>query len=224
MSFRNFEIKGNSEERTIKSGGVVNSMFQGKKLMGTKWSNVSTGRTGFNTLMDAPIIEEHLQTQRRNMGDGFLKLAIPDYDKLDESKKGKPINIAGRMMFPDKNGVFTIIDSAVVNKMAAMEEEKRQYLESLIEKCSLSDEICQLILGMESDTELIKALGAGQNDEGAITDPALVAVNALPSALETYDPTSLTYSQAVAKFKRVIKHRLPILDDLTPAKTLNQEA
>ena len=219
-----FKLLGESRERSIKTGATVDSLFDGKKLQGTKWSHVSTGRTGFNTIMDAPIIEEHLQTQRRNMGDGYLKLSIPGYNRLDASKKGKPINIGGRLMFPDNNGVFTIIDSAVVNKMAAMEEEKRQYLESLIEKCSLSDEICQLILGMDTPDNLRNALGATKNDDGNITDPALVAVNALPSAIETYDPTSLTYSQAIAKFKQVIKHHLPILDDLTPAKTMKQEA
>ena len=215
-----FKLLGESKEKTIRTGKTVDSLFDGKKLQGTKWSHVSTGRTGFNTLMDAPIVEQHLQTQRRNMGEGFIRLAIPDYDPA----KAKPVNIGGRLMFPDKNGVFTIIDDAVVTKMSKLEEEKRAYLESLIERASLSDEICQLILGMETPDELRRALGANQDDFGAITDPALKVVNALPSALETYDPTSLTYSQAIAKFKQVIKGRMPILDNLTPASTQNQEA
>jgi len=215
-----FKLSGESKERSIRSGRAVDSLFEGKKLQGTKWSHVSTGRTGFNTLMDAPIVEDHIKTERRNMGDGFIRLAIPDYD----ARKAKPVNIGGRLMFPDKNGIFTIIDDAVVTKMQKLEEEKRQYLESLIERASLSDEICQLILGMETQEELIRALGANQSDSGAIKDPALVAVNALPSALETYDPSSITYSQAIAKFKQVIKGRMPILDNLTPASTQNQEA
>jgi len=214
-----FHLSGESKERSIKTGKVVDSLFTGNKLQGTKWSHVSTGRTGFNTLMDAPIIEDHIKTDRRNMGDGFMRLAIPNYD----ASKAKPVNIGGRLMFPDKKGVFTIIDDAVVNKMASLEEEKRQYLEKLIEKASLSDEICQLILGMEDDTELIDALGADKDDGGNIKDDNLKKVNALPSALETYDPTSLTYSAAIAKFKQVIKNRMPILDNLTPASTQNQE-
>jgi len=215
-----FRILGEPRERSITSGKTVDSLFDSKKLQGTKWSNVSTGRTGFNTIMDAPIVEQHLKTQRRNMGDGFLKIAIPNYDP----SQAKPVNIGGRLMFPDKNGVFTIIDDAVVQKMSKLEEEKRAYLETLIEKCSLSDEICQLILGMETPDDLIKALGADKDDDGTIRDPALKAVNALPSAIETYDPTSITYSQAIAKFKQVIKSRMPILDNLTPASTQNQEA
>jgi len=215
-----FKLLGVSQERSIRSGRTVDSLFEGKKLQGTKWSHVSTGRTGFNTLMDAPILEDHMKTERRNMGDGFIRLQIPDYDP----SKSKPVNIGGRLVFPDRQGIFTIIDSSVVTKMQKLEEEKRAYLESLIERASLSDEICQLILGMETDNELKAALGAGRNDGGNITDPALVAVNALPSALETYDPSSITYSQAIAKFKQVIKSRTPILDNLTPASTQNQEA
>jgi len=215
-----FKLLGVSQERTIRSGRTVDSLFRGDKLQGTKWSHVSTGRTGFNTLMDAPILEDHMKTERRNMGDGFIRLQIPDYDP----SKSKPVNISGRLVFPDRNGVFTIIDDAVVTKMQKLEEEKRSYLESLIERASLSDEICQLILAMETQDELKRALGANQNDFGAITDPALIAVNAMPSALETYDPSSITYSQAIAKFKQVIKGRMPILDNLTPASTQNQEA
>jgi len=216
-----FKVTGESKVRTIKSGKTVDSLFTGDKLQGTKWSHVSTGRTGWNTIMDAPIIEEHIKTERRNMGDGYMRLAIPNFDA---TKDAKPVNIGGRLMFPDKNGVFTIIDEAVVNKMAAMEEEKREYLEKIIEKCSLSDEICQLVLGMDNRTELIKALGKDQNDGGLITDPFLVEVSALPSSIETYDPTGITYSRAIQRFKQTIKNRLPILQNLTPSSTQNQEA
>lgn len=214
----------NSMKKTIRvrdgSSNAVNKMFSGEKMVGTKWSNVSTGRTGFNTLLDTKIIENHLETERRNLGQGFMQLQIPNYTKGDN----KPVNIGGRLMYPDENGIFTIIDDAVVSKMAKMEEEKRQYIESIIEKASLSDEICALILGLNDVTELEPLLGAGGNDGGYITDDNLRRVDAKPSALETYDPTSLTYSQAIQKFKLVIKHHMPIIDNLTPASTQNQDA
>jgi len=161
-----------------------------------------------------------LKTEKRNMGKGFMQLQIPHHKRGDTAA---PVQIGGRLMYPDKDGIFTIIDEAVVNKMASMEEEKRQYLESLIEKCSLSDEICQLVLGIEDAPELEAALGAGNGDP-QIMHADLIKVGALPSQIETYDPTSLTYSQAIQKFKLVIKNRMPILDNLTPAKTINQEA
>ena len=207
-------------ERTIKTGASVDGLFTGQKLQGTKWSHVSTGRTGWNTLMDAPIIEKHMETERRNMGNGFMKLQVPNFD----ASKAMPVNIGGRLVYPDSKGVFTIIDEAVVNKMTSIEEEKRKYVESLIEKASMSDEICQLILGLETDDELKNLLGAGANAGGATKDKDVIDVDALPSAIETYDPSGITYSRAIQKFKLCIKHNLPILDNLTPNKTVTQEA
>jgi len=214
----------NSKKKTITvdskgQSNAVNEMFQGKKMVGTKWNNVGTGRQGWNTILDTPIIEDHLKTEQRNFGQGFLQLQIPNYKAGDN----KPVNIGGRLMYPDANGIFTIIDESVVNKMSKMEEERRQYIESLIEKASLSDEICALILGLNSVNDLDALLGAGGDDGGFITDENLKKVNAKSSALETYDPSSLTYSQAIQKFKLVIKNHMPILDNLTPASTQNQE-
>ena len=199
---------------------AVNEMFEGRKMVGTKWDHVSTGRTGWNTLLDTKIIDSHLETEKRNYGQGFIQLGIPGFTK---GSKAPPINIGGRLMYPDEEGVYTIVDTAVVDKMSKMEEERRQYIESIIEKASLSNDICALILALNHPDDLEALLGAGQNDGGYITDANLVAVDAKPSALETYDPTSLTYSQAIQKFKLVIKHHMPIIDNLTPSTTVNQE-
>lgn len=216
MSFKGYT----SKDKTIKSDNLVQNLFSGQKLAGTKWSKINTGRTGFATLMDAPIIEDHLKTEKRNMGKGFLKLQVPDFNKADAT----PVQIGGRLMYPNDKGVFTIIDEAVVNKMASIEEEKRTYVESLIEKASMSDEICQLILGLETAQELVNLLGPGADAGDATEDPDVIAVNALPSAIETYDPSGITYSRAIQKFKLCIKTHMPMLDNLTPAKTINQEA
>ncbi len=52
----------------------------------------------------------------------------------------------------------------------------------------------------------------------------LAAVDCMPETIETLDPTSQTYSKAIQKFKLIIKTNMPMLDNMTPAKTLNQEA
>jgi len=195
-------------------------MYEPEKLQGTKWNHVNTGRTGFNTILDRDIIARHIRTEKQNLGQGFLRLNVPGYDATNPS----PINIGGRLMYPDGNGDVVIIDNAVVKKMKEREEEKRKYLEELIETCSLSDEICALVLGLDSKEDLKGILGdngkAGDNDLS--TD--LIAVDARPSAIETYDPTSQTYSKAIQKFKICLQKYMPVLDNLTPEKTMNQEA
>jgi len=199
---------------------LVSSMYNPEKLQGTKWTHVNTGRTGFNTILDKDIISRHLKTEQQNMGQGFLRLNVPGYDAANPA----PINIGGRLMYPDEKGDVVIIDNNVVKKMREREEEKRKYLEELIETCSLSDEIMSLVLGLKDTDALNTLIGSNGNVGGKIKDTELVRVDARPSAIETYDPTSQTYSKALQKFKLCLREFMPVLDDLTPAKTMNQEA
>jgi len=212
-------------KKTIDVGNkLVESLYTPEKLRGTKWNHVSTGRTGFNTILDKDIIKRHLDREKQNMGQGFLRLTVPGYD----GTKPSPINIGGRLMYPQENGKggydVVIVDNGVVKKMKEMEEEKRKYLEELIETCSLSDEIMALTLGLNGVDDLKALIGAGQNMGGEISDTELVQVDATPSSIETMDPTGQTYSKALQKFKICLRHFMPVLDDLTPAKTINQEA
>ena len=198
----------------------IANQYTRDNLAGTKWSHVSTGRTGINSILDKDIINDHLQTKKRNMGAGFLKLRLQDHDRA----KPTPINIGGRLMYPDDEGNYIIIDTSVVNEMQKSEEEKRSYLESVIEKASLSNDICSLILGCADSSELEKQyLGSGANG-GARMSAELIATDAMPETIETLDPTSQSYSRAIQKFKIVIKKRMPMLDNMTPQSTLNEES
>ena len=207
------------------SAGLINNksianQYTRENLAGTKWSHVGTGRTGIDSVLDRDIINDHLQTKRRNMGSGFLKLRLQDHDRT----KPTPINIGGRLMYPDDEGNYIIIDSSVVHEMQKSEQEKREYLESVIEKASLSNDICSLILGCKDADELEKQyLGSGASG-GARMSAELIATDAMPETIETLDPTSQSYSRAIQKFKIVIKKRMPMLDNMTPQTTLNEEA
>ena len=101
--------------------------------------------------------------------------------------------------------------------------QKRKYLEDIIEKASMSDEICALILA-QPNVAALKAnfLGSGATAGGEITDADLIAVNAMPSAIETYDPTSIGFSRAIQKFKIVCKTRMPIMQSMTNKKVQNE--
>ena len=102
--------------------------------------------------------------------------------------------------------------------------EKREYLESVIEKASLSNAICSLVLGMANEEELYKKmLGPGANGNVAGMSPELAATDAMPETIETLDPTGQTYSRAIQKFKLVIKAAMPMLDNMTPQATLDEE-
>ena len=210
--------------KTIDVGNkLVDSLYTPEKLRGTKWNHVSTGRTGFNTILDKDIVKRHLDREKQNMGQGFLRLTVPGYDGTNPS----PINIGGRLMYPQENGKggydVVIVDNGVVKKMKEMEEEKRKYLEDLIETCSLSNEIMALTLGLNSVDDLKELIGKDKDMGGEITDDDLKKVDATPESIETMDPTGQTYSKALQKFKICLRHYMPVLDDLTTSKTINQE-
>jgi hypothetical protein len=212
MSFRQ---RANHDE--LDNNKSVENHFKMANLAGTKWGHVGSGRTGINSILDKQIIADHLKTKERNMGRGYLKL------QLQGGGKDTPINIGGRMMYPDADGNYVIIDSSVVAEMQKSETEKREYVESIIEKASLSNSICALILGCKDDADLYKMLGVG-NKGGATMSNELAAVDCMPETIETLDPTGQTYSKAIQKFKLIIKTNMPMLDNMTPATTLNQEA
>jgi hypothetical protein len=210
-----FKQRANSD--AIVGNESVKNHFKMANLAGTKWSHVGSGRTGINSVLDKKIIADHLETKERNMGKGYIKLNLAD------GSADTPLNIGGRMMYPDKLGNYLIIDSSVVAEMQKSEEEKREYLEGIIEKASLSNSICALILGQKDEAALKLLLGPGKNGDVDNMSADLAAVDCMPETIETLDPTGQTYSRAIQKFKLIIKMNMPMLDNMTPAKTLNQE-
>jgi hypothetical protein len=191
---------------------AVAKAYSGNKLQATKYSRYGEREEGMASALDGGILKRNITREMENWGDGFVKFQVMDKTgtKTDPSK---PLNIGGRMFFPDANGLITIVDEDFLDKQVEIENEKRKYLESLIVKASVSDEVCSLMLGKQNVGEL---LGANTDGGGVIIDPDLIAVNALPSALETYDPTSIAYSRAVQKFKLVIKANMPVIQKMTP--------
>ena len=85
----------------------------------------------------------------------------------------------------------------------------------------MSDEICTLILAQKNVASLKNILGKGRGDP-YITDADLLNVDAMPSAIETYDPTGTTFSRAIQKFKIVVRAKLPALQSMTNKKVQNE--
>lgn len=198
-----------------KDSSSVFKQFSAENLRGTKFSRYGHIKEGIASTMDQSTIKREIDKEIENWGNGFVKFQIVNPD--GSPARDKPINIGGRMHFPGADGFITIVDDDFLKKQVEIENEKRSYLESLIEKASVSDGICSLMLGIK---DLDSVLGAG--NRGTVPmHKDLTDVDARPSALETYDPTSIVYSRAVQKFKLVMKAYMPIVSSLTPASAQN---
>jgi len=192
--------------------GFTNAVLSSENKGGTKYSHVGT-RSGMSSMLDSGIIDRDQRTQAENFGDGFISFVV------DKKKDGKfpPLNIGGRIHYPDGNGKITIVDSAILDKELKLENERREYLKQIIERASISNSICSMVLGQDAS----KLLGAGRDGGGNVKDPELIKVDALPESIETYDTSGQMYSKAIQKFKIVIKAFLPIIDNMTPQAVQN---
>jgi hypothetical protein len=179
---------------------------------GMKYSHYgSSSREGVASQLDGAIIERRMRLEQENYGAGFVSMTVDD--------KTKPLNIGGRLFYPDAQGRITIVDGAILDKELHQEMERRAYIDKIIERASISNPICSMILGVDCDT----VLGRG-NGGKFIKDVALVAIDANPETIETYDPSSVIYSQAISKFKQIIKAKMPIIQDLTTDKVAHEGA
>ena len=191
----------------------VASLYTPEKMAGTRYAHLGS-RTGLASVLDDRMIEKQMRDEQDMWGDGFIQYEV-------KGKPNAPMNIDGRLFYPDAAGLITVIDSDLVQKTADLETEKRKYLEDIIEKASMSDEICTLILAQKNVASLKNILGKGKGDP-YITDADLLNVDAMPSAIETYDPTGTTFSRAIQKFKIVVRAKLPALQSMTNKKVQNE--
>ena len=184
-------------------------LYTPEKMAGTRYAHLGS-RTGLASVLDDNMIKKQMRDEQDMWGDGFIQYEV-------KGKKDAPMNIDGRLFYPDANGLITVIDSDLVQKTADLEIEKRKYLEDIIEKASMSDEICTLILAQKNVASLKTILGS-KGGAPYITDADLLLVDAMPSAIETYDPTGTTFSRAIQKFKIIVRAKMPALQSMTNKK------
>ena len=179
---------------------------------GTKYNHVGS-RSGLSSMLDSQIIERNAKTEKENFGDGFISFTV-------DKKGGKypPINIGGRLHYPNDDGKIVIVDSAILDRELLMENERRDYIKQIIERASISNSICSMVLGQDARG----LLGAGSDGAGSVTDPELIKIDAMPESIETLDTTSQLYSRAIQKFKIVIKAFLPIIDNMSSKSVQNE--
>ena len=198
--------------------GFTNAVLDTQKnRQGTKYNHVGS-RSGLSSMLDSQIIERNAKTENQNFGDGFISFTVEKKKNAAGNLVYPPMNIGGRLHYPNDDGKIVIVDSAILDKELAMENERREYIKQIIERASISNSICSMVLGQDASG----LLSAGRDGGGSVTDAELVKVDALPESIETLDTTSQLYSRAIQKFKIVIKAFLPIIDNMTTKAVQNE--
>ena len=174
----------------------------------TSYKEMGGTRKGIYSGMDSNITKAETDRQQQVWGDGFVRMAMLDVN--GNAVADRPLNLDGKVHYPDADGTFTIVDGAMLKASAKLEHERNEAIRQIVEYAGASDQSLAMTLGVTIDV-MRRQLGVLGNCWGKITQQELLDVDATPEAMGLVDKTSITYARASQKLRIAVKARKPIV-------------
>ena len=174
----------------------------------TSYKEMGGTRKGIYSGMDSNIIQHETDRQQQVWGDGFVRMAMLDVN--GNAVADRPLNLDGKVHYPDADGTFTIVDGGMLKASAKLEHERNEAIRQIVEYAGASDQSLAMTLGVTIDV-MKRQLGVLGNCFGKITQQELLDVDATPEAMGLVDKTSITYARASQKLRIAVKARKPIV-------------
>ena len=174
----------------------------------TSYKEMGGTRKGIYSGMDSNITKAETDRQQQVWGDGFVRMAMLDLD--GNAVANRPLNLDGKVHYPDADGTFTIVDGSMLKASAKLEHERNEAIRQIVEYAGASDQSLAMTLGVTIDV-MRRQLGVLGNCWGKITQQELLDVDATPEAMGLVDKTSITYARASQKLRIAVKARKPIV-------------
>ena len=174
----------------------------------TSYKEMGGTRKGIYSGMDSNITKAETDRQQQVWGDGFVRMAMLDLD--GNAVADRPLNLDGKVHYPDADGTFTIVDGGMLKASAKLEHERNEAIRQIVEYAGASDQSLAMTLGVTIDV-MRRELGVIGNCWGKIRQQELIDVDATPEAMGLVDKTSITYARASQKLRIAVKARKPIV-------------
>ena len=174
----------------------------------TSYKEMGGTRKGIYSGMDSNITKAETDRQQQVWGDGFVRMAMLDVN--GNAVADRPLNLDGKVHYPDADGTFTIVDGAMLKASAKLEHERNEAIREIVEYAGASDQSLAMTLGVTIDV-MRRELGVTGNCFGKIRQQELLDVDATPEAMGLVDKTSITYARASQKLRIAVKARKPIV-------------
>ena len=174
----------------------------------TSYKEMGGTRKGIYSGMDSNITKAETDRQQQVWGDGFVRMAMLDLD--GNAVADRPLNLDGKVHYPDADGTFTIVDGGMLKASAKLEHERNEAIRQIVEYAGASDQSLAMTLGVTIDV-MRRELGVTGNCFGKIRQQELLDVDATPEAMGLVDKTSITYARASQKLRIAVKARKPIV-------------
>ena len=198
------------------AGSLKESGLTPKQLFGanqdvrqyTSYKEMGGTRKGIYSGMDSNIIQHETDRQQQVWGDGFVRMAMLDVN--GNAVADRPLNLDGKVHYPDADGTFTIVDGSMLKASAKLEHERNEAIRQIVEYAGASDQSLAMTLGVTINV-MRRELGVTGRCWGKITQQELIDVDATPEAMGLVDKTSITYARASQKLRIAVKARKPIV-------------
>ena len=174
----------------------------------TSYKEMGGTRKGIYSGMDSNITKAETDRQQQVWGDGFVRMAMLDVN--GNAVADRPLNLDGKVHYPDADGTFTIVDGGMLKASAKLEHERNEAIRQIVEYAGASDQSLAMTLGVTIDV-MRRELGVTGNCFGKIRQQELLDVDATPEAMGLVDKTSITYARASQKLRIAVKSRKPIV-------------
>ena len=174
----------------------------------TSYKEMGGTRKGIYSGMDSNITKAETDRQQQVWGDGFVRMAMLDVN--GNAVADRPLNLDGKVHYPDADGTFTIVDGGMLKASAKLEHERNEAIRQIVEYAGASDQSLAMTLGVTIDV-MRRELGVTGNCFGKIRQQELLDVDATPEAMGLVDKTSITYARASQKLRIAVKARKPIV-------------
>ena len=210
MSFKYTNATGVLAGSTKDSGLTPTQLFGANQDVRqyTSYKEMGGTRKGIYSGMDSNITKAETDRQQQVWGDGFVRMAMLDVN--GNAVADRPLNLDGKVHYPDADGTFTIVDGGMLKASAKLEHERNEAIRQIVEYAGASDQSLAMTLGVTIDV-MRAELGVGGNCWKKIKQQELLDVDATPEAMGLVDKTSITYARASQKLRIAVKARKPIV-------------
>ena len=174
----------------------------------TSYKEMGGTRKGIYSGMDSNITKAETDRQQQVWGDGFVRMAMLDLD--GNAVADRPLNLDGKVHYPDADGTFTIVDGGMLKASAKLEHERNEAIRQIVEYAGASDQSLAMTLGV-TVAVMQQELGVGGRCFTKKDGTPSITVDATPEAMGLVDKTSITYARASQKLRIAVKARKPIV-------------
>jgi len=170
---------------------------------GLKGSHIAEGKNTISSLLRRAETDDAYAKAQKSIGDGVISMK---YYKGSDTSDGNVITDSfigddGRIVQPDSDGVVRLHDYGYYDMLSKMQAEYEAVIDEQLEKCMVSNYVCERLLGKTLYDKLAPTRGTDLQIDGTNMSDELAKSDARPSMIKALPCDSIAQTNAIAKLR-----------------------